>query len=237
MVDFRRIAKGLVSYWPIVVVASFGCSMCINYGYFYPVVGNNFFLISLDDVAISTFGLLFIATTYVMVVEYLLGLLQDSKIGKALGVVGLLSWTFFSHVLPGYTAYVEEQWSQLFSSIAFTAMIAVLAAGTLRLWRRRKEMSIHEMVGASLLLMIACSLYGVGSFFSDFQKAFLVDIKIDSRNEPMLLVGERSDFVVLLDPERCSYSIVRKSSVVSMTFLTRNRTSVRDNRNNCLRRS
>lgn len=228
----------LIELWPLVVVSSLASAMCISVGYFLPIVGTDLFVSSLDDIAISVFSLLLLFSVTLTALQFADEVLKFRGWSRIISIVALVSTVFIQNAYPAYSAYWQEDWS-LFYSLTLLMILSLLAVVAFFLFHRIKtqgefELNFERIIGIVMFPAIVCVIYGLEKFYSDFHGAY--PIRVESANGTVegLFLTERSDFLVILDPNKCEYAMLQKSSISARILATRKKQTSPDGRNRCL---
>lgn len=228
----------LIELWPLVVVSSLASAMCISLGDFFPIVGADLFVSSLDDIAISVFSLLLLFGVTLTALQLADEVLKFRGWPRIVSIVALVSTVFIQKGYFAYAAYWQEDWS-LFYDLILLMVLSLLALVAFFMFHRIKtqgefELNFERVIGIVIFPAIVCVIYGLEQFYSDFHGAYPVRVEGANTTVEGLFLTERSDFLVILDPNKCEYAMFQKSSISARILATRKKQSTPDGRNRCL---
>jgi hypothetical protein len=196
--------------------------MCINYGYFYPIVGGDFFIVSLDDIAISVFYLLLLFVTILYTSQLVDEILSSRGLVRYLSLLTLVVAIFVPNLYSAFNYHKAADWAGFYSAISFMLLsaLAILAFLFVRrvLSQLQNGLSTNTALGSVLFPAIVCVAYGFHSFLSDLKSARIVQVEYESGTSTAMFITERSEIVVLMDKQTCEYSFLRKSGLRRLTF-------------------
>lgn len=211
--------------------------MCVSLGYFTPIVGFNLYIVTLDDVTLTIFSLLFLFSIVLLGIQYADEVLKFTGWTKVVSIISLVFIVFVQKGYFAYQAYQTEKWASAYN-FSLTIILSTLAILAFLFYRKRIKSSDYtlDLNTATTLVgipAILCYIFGLQQFYSDFASAYPIKITRSEGIVEGLFLTERSNYIVLLDVGSCQYTILEKNTVTSRSIDVRQK-DIRDNRNRCL---
>ena len=215
----------LQSFWAIASVYCLGVALAFNVGYFHVPLGNNPYLVTIEDMAKS---FLYAVVLYVILqgAIYLFQDINEPKFKRQIylltviaiiGTIGLTAFDLYTSIQKdsGIDFYYY-MWTLSVRLLAIVFVLVIYKMGIVSV----NHITVGSGIIISFLIIGISYSFGVMMFYGDVRspKSVLVHMA-EAQSYSYFLISGRTQFYLFQEASSCSYFLIDRSNVLKLELL------------------